>query len=133
MISFLLSVRQPLRFLAVILYVGCIAALTLLPAKDLPQIPLFRGADKIIHFIMYFFFSIVFCWALKTELNYTRLFFIIPATIGWGVFMEIMQLQMHRGRSFSEFDMLANTIGVFAGVLFFTILARKYSALNSDS
>jgi VanZ family protein len=102
-------------------------ALSLLPTSDLPPIPLFRGADKIIHMTMYFFFSMVFCWALKAEMNYTRLFFIIPVTIGWGILMEAMQLEMHRGRSFSLFDMLANSIGVFAGVLIFVFLARKYS------
>ncbi len=127
MLTYLLTVRQPVRFLLVILYVGIIAALSLLPTSDLPPIPLFRGADKIIHFAMYFFFSLFFCWALKTEMSYSRLFFIIPVTIGWGVLMEVMQLEMHQGRSFSLFDMLANSIGVFAGVLIFVLLARKYS------
>jgi VanZ family protein len=122
---FLLAVRQPVRIFLVILYVGCIVALSLLPPKDFPQIPLFEGADKVVHFIMYFIFSILFSWSLKTELNYFRLFFIIPVTIGWGILMEYFQQSMHIGRSFSWYDILANSIGVFVGILIYVLAFRK--------
>lgn len=126
MISFLLKVRQSVRIFLVILYVGCIAALSLLPPKDLPQVPLFEGVDKVVHFLMYFIFSMLFSWAIKTELNYKRLFFIIPVTIGWGILMEIMQLEMHLGRSFDLYDILANSIGVFVGILLYILTSRKF-------
>lgn len=125
MISYLLSVRQSVRFILVIIYVGCIAALSLMPPQDFPKIPLFNGADKVVHFLMYFIFSLLFCWAIKTESNYLRLLLIIPVTIGWGIFMEIMQLEMHLGRSFDFFDILANSIGVGFGVLIYVLFARK--------
>lgn len=125
MISFLLTVRQPVRIFMVILYVGCIIALSLLPPQNLPQIPLFRGADKVIHFFMYLIFSLLSCWALHAELNYSRLYFIIPGTIGWGILMEIFQLSMHAGRSFSGYDVLANSLGVFTGVLIYFLVTRK--------
>lgn len=132
MISFLLAVRQPVRILLVVLYVGCIVALSLLPAQDLPQIPLFPGADKIIHFLMYFIFSLLFCWALRTEKHYFRLFFIILATIGWGMFMEYVQLVMHIGRSFSWYDVFANSLGVFVGILIYVPVTREV-ILNAES
>ena len=69
MISFLISVRQPFRFLLVILYIGCIAALSLLPPQNLPKVQLFQGADKVVHFMMYLIFSVLGCWALKAEEN----------------------------------------------------------------
>lgn len=128
MISFLLAVRQPVRILLVVLYICCIAALSLLPPQDLPQIPLFPGADKIIHFLMYLVFSLLFCWALRTEKHYYRLFFIILATIGWGVLMEFIQLEMHAGRSFSWYDVFANSLGVFVGILFYVVAARESEA-----
>ena len=87
--------------------------------------PLFEGADKVIHFLMYFGFSLLFCWSVKTELNYYRLFLIIPGTIGWGIFMEIMQYNMHIGRSFDVYDILANSMGVVAGVIIYVIVTRK--------
>lgn len=126
MISFLLKINQSTRIILVILYVGCIAALSLLPPQDFPRVPLFEGVDKVVHFIMYSIFSLLFSWAIKTELNYSRLLLIIPVTIGWGVFMEIMQSDMHLGRSFDLHDMLANAIGVGFGILIFVLIIRKY-------
>lgn len=128
MISFLLTVRQPVRILLVVLYICCIAALSLLPPQDLPKIPLFPGADKIVHFLMYLVFSLLFCWALRTEKHYYRLFFIILATIGWGMLMEFIQLSMHAGRTFSWYDVFANGLGVFVGILFYVIAARESEA-----
>ena len=125
MISFLLSVRQSFRIALVIIYVGCIVTLSLLPPQDFPQLPLFQGVDKVVHFMMYFIFSLLFCWAIKTELNYYRLFFIIPGTIGWGIFMEILQYSMHIGRSFSWYDILANTVGVACGVFIYVLVCPK--------
>lgn len=128
MTSFFLAVHQPVRIFLVVLYVGCIAALSLLPPQDLPQIPLFAGADKVIHFMMYLIFSLLFCWAFKTELNYSRLFLIMPVTIGWGFFMEFIQLSMHAGRSFSWYDIVANSIGVFVGILIYLLASRNSSS-----
>lgn len=121
MISYIFSVHWSVRILIVLIYVGCIAALSLLPPKDLPQVPLFSGADKVIHFMMYFLFSILFCWALKTELNYSGLVFIISVTVGWGILMEYLQLTMHIGRSFSWYDILANSLGVLSGITIYKL------------
>jgi len=125
MIAFLLSVKQPVRILSVVLYVLGIMALSLLPPQDLPKIPLFRGADKVIHFMMYFVFSILFCWALRTERHYSRLFFIVVLTIGWGVLMEFIQFSMHLGRSFSWYDISANSLGVLVGIVIYVLVARN--------
>lgn len=121
MITYIFSVHRSVRILFVVIYVGCIAALSLLPPKDLPQVPLFYGADKVIHFMMYFLFSVLFCWALKTELNYSSLFFIISITVGWGILMEYLQLDMHIGRSFSWYDILANSLGVLSGITIYKL------------
>jgi VanZ family protein len=132
LISYVLSIRQSVRVFLVVIYVGFIAALSLLPPQDLPQVPLFRGADKLIHCGMYFIFSVLSCWTLKTELNYSRLFFIVVGTVGWGILMEYLQLDMHRGRSFSWYDELANSIGVTFGILIYILVTRRTIA-NSAS
>lgn len=134
MISYLLSIRQSVRILLVVIYVGCVAALSLLPMQDLPQVPMFRGEDKVVHFIMYFGFSILFCWTLKTELNFSKLFFVILVTVSWGILMEYLQLDMHIGRSFSWYDELANSIGSGFGILVYTLITRNATAnLTSGS
>lgn len=78
--------------------------------------------------MMYFIFSLLFCWALKTEKNYSRLFLIFAVTIGWGMLMEFIQLLMHAGRSFSWYDILANSLGVMTGVLIYVYTMRKSMA-----
>jgi VanZ family protein len=128
MISFLLKVKQPVRFLLVILYVGCIAALSLLPSQDFPKIPMFHGMDKVVHIMMYFIFSLLSCWAVKTESNYSWLLLIIPVTIGWGILMEFMQRSMHMGRSLDPNDILANSFGVVSGVLIYVLVSQKSRA-----
>ena len=120
--------------LLVVIYVGCVAALSLLPMQDLPQVPMFHGEDKVVHFIMYFGFSILFCWTLKTELNFSKLFFVILVTVSWGILMEYLQLDMHIGRSFSWYDELANSIGSVFGILVYTLVTRNAVAnLTSGS
>jgi len=134
MISYLLSIRQSVRILLVVIYVGCVAALSLLPMQDLPQVPMFRGEDKVVHFIMYFGFSILFCWTLKTELNFSKLFFVLLVTVSWGILMEYLQLDMHIGRSFSWYDELANSIGSGFGILVYTLITRNATSnLTSGS
>lgn len=128
MISYILSVRQSVRIVFVVFYIGCIAALSLLPPDDFPQMELFYGADKVVHFSMYFIFSILFNWTLKTELNYFRIFFVVFMTVGWGILMEFMQLDMHLGRTFSWYDALANTVGVIFGIFFYVVATRKMVA-----
>jgi VanZ family protein len=127
MISFLLSVHQSIRFVLVIVYIGCIAALSLLPPQDLPQVQLFEGADKVVHFLMYLFFSILGCWALKAEENRSGIWLTLPVTIGWGMLMELIQLEMHAGRSFSWYDILANSAGVVVGIIGYQLIVSKFA------
>ncbi len=126
MISFLISVRQPFRFALLLFYVGCIVALSLLPPQDLPKVQLFRGADKAIHLTMYLIFSILSCWALKAEENRYAIWLIIPVTIGWGILMEFIQFEMRSGRSFSWYDVIANTTGVAVGIVIYVFASRNF-------
>lgn len=128
MISFLLTVRQPIRVFFVVAYLGLIVALSLLPPNDLPQIQLFRGADKVIHTMMYLGFSLLSCWTLRIEKHLSRTVIIILISIGWGVLMEYIQRAMHMGRSFSVYDILANILGVFTGVIFYYLVTRKFES-----
>lgn len=101
--------------------------LSLLPPNDLPTVELFAGADKVVHFGMYFIFALLGCWTSLTESPRFHFVFILPAAIGWGFVMEILQLSMQIGRSFSWFDILANSAGAMAGILVYRIIARKFT------
>ena len=50
MISFLFSVNQKVRIALSLIYIGIIIVLSLMPAEDVPQISLFEGIDKLVHF-----------------------------------------------------------------------------------
>lgn len=121
-----LTAKKWIRAIILILYVICIITLSLLPPDDLPQLPLFEGADKLIHFIMYFLFAFIYGWYLNAESKPKKLYIVLNVAISWGIFMEVIQFEMHVGRNFSWFDILANCVGVAAGVLFYLYLCRKY-------
>jgi len=125
MIAYLLSVRQYFRVILIVFYLSCIVALSLLPPNDLPQVKLFEGFDKIVHFLMYFPLASLLCWNLKTEQKSDRIIWVILGAVLWGIFMEFMQLTMHMGRSFSWYDELANFIGVTFGVVLYWSATRK--------
>ena len=106
-----------------ILYIGLVAALSLLPVKDLPNVPLFPGADKLIHTTMYFGLSILLLWTFHTRkiLRWKLYTFIVS----WGISMEILQIIMHAGRHFSLFDILANITGLLLGIALYMLLNSK--------
>ena len=124
MISILFSIRQWLRITLSLIYLTLVAILSLLPAHDLPQLPLFPGADKIIHICMYLGLSVVACWSLHAEIRKKWYYAVIFFAIGWGVIMETFQFLMHMGRSFELYDILANSIGTLIGIAIYMTLAR---------
>lgn len=126
LLTFLLKVNLPVRILILLLYIGSIAALSLLPPQDLPKVRQFPGFDKVVHFLMYFIFSILACWAIKVEHSNLRMALIIFGAAGWGIVMEILQLTMHSGRSFSYYDILANCIGVLSGAAIYGFVSLRY-------
>lgn len=123
MISILFSIRQWLRIMLSLIYLCCIAFLSLLPSNDFPELPLFPGADKIVHTALYLGLAILACWSMHAEVKHKWYTLVTLFTIGWGVTMEIFQLNMHLGRSFDLYDILANSIGAIIGVAIYSLLA----------
>lgn len=126
LIYFLLTLKKWIRLIVLIFYIFCIISLSLLPPDDLPKIKFFEGFDKVVHFIMYFIFSLIYSWYLYAELKAKKVYIAFNVAISWGIFMEIIQFEMHIGRNFSWFDIIANCIGAIAGALFYLYLCRKY-------
>lgn len=122
MLSFFLKINQIIRNLLFVFYATCVLILSLLPPSDLPKVSLFPEADKVIHFLMYFLFSGIGCWTLRAELKKRNYYLNAFIAVGWGILMEILQLTMHAGRSFSVFDILANIAGVTCGILTYRFL-----------
>jgi len=124
MISLLFSIPQWLRVTLSLVYLSGIAFLSLLPPDDFPDLPLFPGADKIIHTCLYLGLAWLVCWSMHAEHKRIWYFLIILFTVSWGFIMELSQYMMHMGRSFDVLDILGNSIGAFIGVLIYGIMAQ---------
>ncbi len=124
MISLLFSIPQWLRVTLSLVYLSVIAFLSLLPPDDFPELPLFPGADKIIHTCLYLGLAWLVCWSMHAEFKRIWYFLIVLFTVSWGFIMELSQLMMHMGRSFDLFDIIGNSIGALIGVLIYSIMAQ---------
>jgi len=104
-------------------YVILVAALSLIPAGDLPEVPLFPGADKLVHSGMYFGLSILILWTFHAKKN--ARWKLYSFVIGWGLLMECLQILMNAGRHFSFFDILANITGVVLGIALYNFMSNR--------
>jgi len=124
MISLLYSIPQWLRITLSLIYLTIVAFLSLLPPKDFPDIPLFPGADKVVHTCMYLGLTWLACWSMHAEVKRIWYYLIILFSISWGVVMEIFQYIMHMGRSFDLYDIAGNSLGTLIGVLIYILMAK---------
>lgn len=126
MISFLFSFSSLSRRILCLVYLFLIIFLSLSPPTQLPKIILFPEADKLIHLLMYAGLGWLVMWAFyKKHLSKIIRIFLLLSVPVWGTLMELMQLFMHQGRSFSWFDILANLVGAVLGVLVFKRMERR--------
>lgn len=132
MISVLFAAPQWLRVILSLIYLGIVAVLSLLPANDLPQLPLFSGADKIIHTFLYAGLTWMVCWMIYADKKQSKYFLSAILSITWGVLMEFCQFYMKLGRSFDYFDIVGNSIGTLSGLLIFKTILNKYKPLITN-
>lgn len=117
--KFLLSIPVGLPsalMLALILYLS-------LATEPVPEeIPLFVGADKLAHVVMYFFATLVFImdYAKFKLPHHSRLnieLAITSASIMLGLIMEILQLAMRNGRNYELGDWIADIVGAVLALI----------------
>ena len=93
---------------------------SLIPRIDLPQT--FSGADKIVHFLAYFWLSAV------PFFGFSEIKRAIKAAlwmIGLGIGLEFGQIWVP-GRQLSLMDMIANSAGVAVGILLMRNVLRPH-------
>jgi VanZ family protein len=100
-----------------------ILLLTLAPGKTLPNVPIF-GIDKIVHFIIFGLLLFLSLYSNKNRYNRKIALSSLIICIGYGIIIEFIQ-EYIPGRSFSIYDILANSIGVGLGYLFFQWVVNK--------
>jgi len=76
------------------------------------------GIDKIVHFLMYFFFMSVIVFENRNDINNrSRLYLLGLIPVFYGALMELFQILLTISRSGSLYDFLSNTTGVLICIL----------------
>ena len=114
------------RYIYIVVWTIIIIVFSLLPKNTLePEgIKLFKGADKVLHFLMYallMFFWVYAAMEIPRERRNRFLYSGLAFGIILGIVMEILQKYMNLGRSFDAFDIMAN----IAGTLFIFLINKN--------
>ena len=119
------------RFLTSAVVTAGVLYLTLAPRPfGSVRIPLFEGADKVVHFMMFFAMAFAYHFDFrrgKKPVDEARLMgWIFVSLSAFGGLIELAQWKMRMGRSGDWYDLLADIAGAVYGI----ILAWLSSAKN---
>jgi VanZ family protein len=107
--------RQKLSLVLAIIWTIIILVGCTMPGRDLPPITVFAHFDKVVHFIFFLVFFVL--WFCASYLfRYKALFITLIACL-LGFSIEFYQLHFVTGRSFDVWDGMADTIGAMGGWL----------------
>lgn len=106
------------RWLMSVVVIAAIAYLTLVPSPlPEPPTPLFDGADKVVHGLMF----LVLAWCLNRDLSRQKSLVTAAAAFAlataYGGLIEILQGAMQLGRSADILDFAADVAGAATGSL----------------
>ena len=110
-----------MRLTVAIVWAIFIAVLHAIPGSDLPNFNLSNlfQIDKLVHAIVFAIGIYLFAIALVTQQNKNFLSYLIVSFVVYGLILEVLQETIFVERSTDLLDWLADTIGVFIGVLIF--------------
>lgn len=100
-----------------------IAAVCLIPGRNVPQAPYF-SFDKLFHTAIFGCLAFQLMIGLKKQYTFKRLRyqavpFTIVFSVCYGFLMELLQGLILRDRSFDMLDAIANTVGILIGWILF--------------
>ncbi|HLP62875.1 VanZ family protein [Flavobacterium sp.] len=74
--------------------------------------------DKMVHFVFYFLFYVLWFSFFKLNTSWPKLKIkILLIAIGYGILMEVLQEIMSNHRTSDSIDVLANSVGAFCGLI----------------
>ncbi|WP_163718453.1 VanZ family protein [Mangrovibacterium lignilyticum] len=103
-----------------------IFVLCLMPATDLPKAEGIPNLDKIVHFTLYFVLTLSAFTTLKLMKTRINTILILSGFFSLGLLIEILQFILPFNRSFSVYDLIANSIGFISGwIVYRYFIANK--------
>lgn len=85
------------------------------------------GNDKIVHFLFYLFFVIL--WGLvkrQNDSNRKYYLFVFLVAMSYGLIIEVLQEILTNTRQADFYDFLANTMGAFVGLIVLLYFKNKF-------
>lgn len=110
-----------------LVWTGLILFLCLREMSGFPKITI-PYKDKVLHFVFYAGFVILWFKATNNQTN--KLLIITVIGIILGAIIEFLQLYCTKTRSFDVFDILANSLGA---LVMYLILKKKFSKENNHA
>ncbi|UGS23323.1 VanZ family protein [Flavobacterium channae] len=114
--------------LLAILWTVAITVASLVSMSSLPRVKIV-GNDKIIHFVFYFVFVIL--WGLANKKSYFKIkndWSIVLFAIVYGIIIEVLQGVLTKTRQADIYDALANSSGAVVG--FVSLYCMKNKIFN---
>lgn len=118
------------RFLTSAVVTAGVLYLTLAPRPfGSVRIPLFEGADKVVHFMMFFAMAFAYHFDFrrgKKPVDEARLMgWIFVSLSAFGGLIELAQWKMRMGRSGDWYDLLADISGAVYGIILAWLISAK--------
>ena len=118
------------RFLTSAVVTAGVLYLTLAPSPfGSVRIPLFEGADKVVHFMMFFAMAFAYHFDFrrgKKPVDEARLMgWIFVSLSAFGGLIELAQWKMRMGRSGDWYDLLADIAGAVYGIILAWLISAK--------
>ena len=118
------------RFLTSAVVTAGVLYLTLAPRPfGSVRIPLFEGADKVVHFMMFFAMAFAYHFDFrrgKKPVDEARLMgWIFVSLSAFGGLIELAQWKMRMGRSGDWYDLLTDIAGAVYGIILAWLISAK--------
>lgn len=93
------------------------------------RVPLFEGADKVVHFMMFFAMAFAFHFDFRRgekQVDEARLMgWIFVCLSAFGGLIELAQWKMQMGRSGDWYDLIADIAGAAYGILLVWLISAR--------
>lgn len=109
-----------------IIWLAGILYASLTPSDTVPKFHLIPHFDKLVHFCMYFGYTILLIPIILNNGRYLNTYSLAVITAALtGILFEILQYFLPIGRSASILDAIANLSGSLCGILIYQLIIRN--------